>query len=66
MNEKTHQFWAYRSARVVDSGEVLTAGGITSGIDLALYLVEREFGEEIADSVATTLEYERRKAIHIT
>lgn len=53
-------------ARVVDSGEVLTAGGITSGIDLALYLVEREFGEEIADSVATTLEYERRKAIHIT
>jgi len=52
-------------ARVVDDG-VLTAGGVTSGIDLALYLVARDFGEEIADSVATTLEYERSDAIHIT
>ncbi|KPN30713.1 transcriptional activator FtrA [Halolamina pelagica] len=47
-------------ARIVDTGRVVTAGGVTSGIDLALYLVEREFGAEVADSVATTLEYERR------
>jgi len=33
---------------------------VTSGIDLALYLVEQEFGEEIADRVATVIEYERR------
>jgi transcriptional regulator GlxA family with amidase domain len=46
-------------ARVVDTGEIVTAGGVTSGIDLALYLTEREFGSDIADSVATTLEYER-------
>ncbi|WP_435116852.1 DJ-1/PfpI family protein [Halolamina sp. C58] len=46
-------------ARVVDTGQVVTAGGVTSGIDLALHLVEREFGAEIATSVATTLEYER-------
>ncbi|QKY21589.1 DJ-1/PfpI family protein [Halolamina sp. CBA1230] len=46
-------------ARVVDAGQVVTAGGVTSGIDLALYLIEREFGADIADSVATTLEYER-------
>lgn len=45
--------------RVVDDGDVLTAGGVTSGIDLALWLVEREVGEELAGSVATTLEYER-------
>lgn len=45
--------------RVVDDGDVLTAGGVTSGIDLALWLLEREVGEEIAESVATTLEYER-------
>ncbi|WP_049980564.1 DJ-1/PfpI family protein [Halolamina rubra] len=47
-------------ARVVDTGSVLTAGGVTSGIDLALYLVEREFGADVAADVATTLEYERR------
>ncbi|MBP1985595.1 DJ-1/PfpI family protein [Halolamina salifodinae] len=46
-------------ARVVDTGEIVTAGGVTSGIDLALYLTERAFGADIAESVATTLEYER-------
>lgn len=45
--------------RVVDDGDVLTAGGITSGIDLALWILEREFGADLADGVATTLEYER-------
>lgn len=46
-------------ARVVDDGDILTAGGVTSGLDLALWIVEREIGEEVADRVATTLEYER-------
>jgi len=32
-------------ARVVDDGDVLTAGGVTSGIDLALWIVERHAGE---------------------
>ncbi len=51
--------------RVVDAGNILTAGGVTSGIDLALHLVEREFGAEVATDVATTLEYDRRDDIHI-
>ena len=29
--------------RVVDDGDLVTSGGVTSGIDLALWLVEREF-----------------------
>jgi len=33
-------------ARVVDDGNLLTAGGVTSGLDLALYLVELEFGAD--------------------
>lgn len=45
--------------RVVDDGDVLTAGGVTSGIDLALWLLEREFDADLAERVATTLEYER-------
>jgi transcriptional regulator GlxA family with amidase domain len=50
-----------RDARVVDDGDILTAGGVTSGIDLALWLVERERGREIADTVATEIEHERRE-----
>jgi transcriptional regulator GlxA family with amidase domain len=50
-------------ARVVDDGDVLTAGGVTSGLDLAIYLVEREFGEEVADRVRTEMEYEPRGTV---
>lgn len=47
-------------ARVVDDGDVITAGGVTSGIDAALHVVEREFGADVADRISTTMEYERR------
>ncbi|OIB58216.1 DJ-1/PfpI family protein [Natrialba sp. SSL1] len=46
--------------RVVDDGDVLTAGGVTSGIDLGLWLLEREFDESIADEVAAEMIHERR------
>ena len=46
--------------RVVDDSDVLTAGGVTSGIDLALWLVEREFGEDIAEQVSEEMAHERR------
>jgi transcriptional regulator GlxA family with amidase domain len=49
-------------ARVVDDGDVITAGGVTSGIDLALLVVERHAGRAIADAVAREIEYERRSA----
>lgn len=51
-------------ARVVDDGDVLTAGGVTSGIDLALHLTEREYGASIATAVATNLEYEPRGPVY--
>ena len=46
-------------ARVVDDGDVLTAGGVTSGIDLALWIVERHAGAELAERVAAEIEHER-------
>jgi transcriptional regulator GlxA family with amidase domain len=46
-------------ARVVDDGDVLTAGGVTSGIDLALWLVERHAGAAVAEAVAAEIEHER-------
>jgi transcriptional regulator GlxA family with amidase domain len=43
--------------RVVDDGNVITAGGITSGFDLGLRIVEREAGADLAAQVAHVLEY---------
>jgi transcriptional regulator GlxA family with amidase domain len=48
-----------RDARVVDDGDILSAGGVTSGIDLALWIVEQEKGREAADAVATEIEHRR-------
>ncbi|GIO28163.1 DJ-1/PfpI family protein [Ornithinibacillus bavariensis] len=50
-------------ARVVDDGDLITGGGVTSGLDLALYLVERELGPRIAHAVEQLFEYERRGTI---
>jgi len=47
------------ASRVVDDGDVMSAGGVTSGIDLALWIVEREGGPEIAARVAAEIEHER-------
>jgi len=43
--------------RVVDDGNIVTAGGIICGIDLALWLIEREADAELAERVAFGLEY---------
>lgn len=47
-------------ARVVDDGNLVTAGGVTSGLDLGLYLLEREYGPKISRAVEILFEYERR------
>jgi transcriptional regulator GlxA family with amidase domain len=45
--------------RVVDDGDLITSGGVTAGIDMALWLVERRWGKPLADAVARGMEYER-------
>jgi transcriptional regulator GlxA family with amidase domain len=45
--------------RVVDDGDIVTAQGVTAGMDLALWLVERERGRDFADALARGVEYER-------
>jgi transcriptional regulator GlxA family with amidase domain len=49
--------------RVVDDGDVVSAGGVTSGIDLALWLVERERGRAAADAIAREMEHERHPGV---
>lgn len=48
---------------MVDDGDLITAGGVTSGIDLALWLLEREWGADVADRVAREMEHERRGGV---
>lgn len=47
-----------RGARFVEEGNIATAGGLSSGIDLALRVVERYFGRTVASNAAYTLEYQ--------
>ena len=47
-----------RGARFVEDGNLSTAGGLSSGIDLALRVVERYFGHEVAQKTAYELEYQ--------
>ncbi len=50
-------------ARVVDDGDLITAGGVTSGLDLALYLLERELGPRVAHTVEAMFDFERRGTV---
>ena len=46
-------------ARVIDDGDILTAGAPVCGIDLALHLLERLGGPELAEAGAREIGYER-------
>jgi transcriptional regulator GlxA family with amidase domain len=50
-------------ARVVDDGDVITSGGVTSGLDMALHLVEREWGAVLADGIAREMEHDRDRRV---
>jgi len=64
-----HEFWddfakefpgvaLERGPRFVDNGHVATAGGLTSGIDMALHIVKRYFGEDVAAATARYMEHD--------
>jgi putative intracellular protease/amidase/YHS domain-containing protein len=45
-------------ARFIEEGNLATAGGLSSGIDLALRVVERYFGRAVAEQTAFQMEYQ--------
>jgi YHS domain-containing protein/putative intracellular protease/amidase len=47
-----------RGARYIEDGRIATSGGLTSGMDLALRVVERYFGRDVAKQTALNLEYQ--------
>ncbi|MCA1219160.1 DJ-1/PfpI family protein [Streptomyces sp. 8L] len=50
-------------ARVVDDGDFVSGAGVTSGLDLSLYLLEREVGPKIAHAVEELFAHERRGTV---
>ncbi len=47
-----------RGVRYVEDGKIATSGGLTSGMDLAMRVVERYFGRDVAKETALSLEYQ--------
>ena len=56
--ERIGESGATRGTRWVDSGEVVTSAGLSSGIAMALHLVERFAGRDLARRTARQIEYD--------
>ncbi|MFD0774981.1 DJ-1/PfpI family protein [Streptomonospora algeriensis] len=50
-------------ARVVEDGDLVTASSVTSGLDLGLYLLERELGPRVAHAAERLFAHERRGVV---
>jgi putative intracellular protease/amidase len=50
-------------ARVVDDGDLVSGGTVTSGLDLGLHLLERELGPRVAHAVEKLIGHERRGTV---
>jgi transcriptional regulator GlxA family with amidase domain len=48
---------------VVDDGNLVTAAGVTSGLDLGIHLLERLLGPRVAHAVERLFAYERRGTV---
>lgn len=47
-----------RNVKFVDEGHLLTSGGISAGINMSFYIIERWFGFEVAKATAKRMEYD--------
>ena len=47
-----------RSARWVDDGDLVTSSGVSAGIDMALAVIAKLFGQKTGDELALATEYE--------
>jgi putative intracellular protease/amidase len=50
-------------ARIVDDGRLVTGASVTSGLDVGLYLLERELGPRVAIAVERLIGHERRGTV---
>lgn len=61
LKEIAPQTTIVNNQRFVDNGKILTAGGISAGIDLSLYVITRLFGEEQTLKTAQHMEYDWKR-----
>lgn len=59
MRERYPRVQVMEDASLVDSGAVVTGGGVTLGIDATLHLLARLLGENVANETARIMEYTR-------
>ena len=48
----------HQPGRVVEDGNIVTSGGVTSGLDFALTLIARLRGEAVAQAIQLAIEYD--------
>jgi transcriptional regulator GlxA family with amidase domain len=48
----------HADTRVIDEGEIITSAGVSAGIDMALHVVRRLHGDEVARDTARGMEYD--------
>jgi transcriptional regulator GlxA family with amidase domain len=58
MDELTKYGARPSAERVVIEGKIITAAGVSAGIDMALRLVAREYNDEIAQAIQLGIEYD--------
>ncbi|MDD4138059.1 MAG: DJ-1/PfpI family protein [Methanoregula sp.] len=57
MNFLKHFAGEVSSDRIVDEGRIITAGGVTSSIDLGLYLCEKIAGKDAREKIQEQMDY---------
>lgn len=57
LQEKYPDIFVVSDRKVIHDGNVITSGGVSSGINMALYLVEQVMGKSIAERTAETIEF---------
>ncbi len=58
MREQYPELDVQEQVRYVDAGQIVTSAGVSAGIDMSLYVIERLCGTEIAGSSARLMEYD--------
>jgi putative intracellular protease/amidase len=48
----------FEKARIVQDGNIVTAGGVTAGIDFAFYIAAEIAGRDVAEAIQLTIEYD--------
>lgn len=58
MRERFPEVEVVEDERWVDTGEIITAAGVSAGIDVALHVVRRLYGADVARATALGIEYD--------